>query len=343
MTFAEKIASYPGLLRYHIMNGNDTGGQAGNSWGHDIACWAATNEINWVHPVFDPTVLASGYPSLKFTQLSQSSSGAAGQWGMRFDPTLPGRQFGQNETFNVQWMERRSRYLNQHVFQSAGPKHAVIGRGDSALCDPGLPQSQYCSTTSSSLKLVMQNVDNYGIPKMYNDRDVPFEQYVAEASDFDLQPHQGINPPLGQYCSYRDISGGQYNRHHCFAYNDGLVNPTDEFMRWNTMTVQVSLGSLNAGQDLFVGSNIKAWGAWLGDVTAFKWLDFDTDLPANGPDKYGRVWFFIYQTSKQASEVHETAIAYYANVIVAEGAADPNYLTTDDAGVAGSPLALVLR
>lgn len=338
MTFAEKIASYPGLVRYHIMDTGDPSGQAGNTWGHDIASFIGATEVNPVHSVLDTGVLASGNPSLKMTVPSQSSSGASGQWTMRYSAdTLT--QFGAGETFNVQWMEKRSAFMCDHVYLSDGFKHSIIGRGDSPLCDPGAPTSQYCSTSSSSLKLVMQNQYNYGIPKMYNDQDVAFEQYVAAFSDFDLQPHQGTAPAGGTYCSYVAISGGQYNRTNCFAYLTGLASPSDPTTRWCTMTVQVTLGAISGAS--FVGSNIKAWGAWTGDA-AFKWLDYNTDLPANGTDKYGRIWLLPYQTNKQTSEVHDVAYVWYANVIVASGAAQPTYLTTDEIAT-GSQLAVVLR
>jgi hypothetical protein len=343
MTFAEKIASYPGLVRYHIFNSGDPSGQAGNTYGHDICSFIGAGEVNPNHSVLDTSVLASGNPTLRFTVLSQSSSGACGNWSMRFtsDDSI---QFGAGETFNVQWQEKRSRYMFEHAYVNAsGFKQSVIGKGDTpGLCDPAAPSSSVCATSSSSLKLVMQSAGAYFVPIMYDSNSIQFAQYVSAFSDYDYQPHQGTAPAGGTYCSYIALSNGSQpppNQTNCFTYSSGLVNPTDTTTQWLTNTVEVTLGTITSG--VFVNSHIRTWSAWE-NGTPFKWIDFFTDLPADGLAKYGRIWLLVYMTGKDPTEITNVASVWYGNVIVASGAVDPAYLTTTE--VAAQPqLALVLN
>lgn len=312
MTFAEKVASLgSAVVRSHIMAASDF-----QVYPADIACYVNNTEVNWVTPVLDTTTWA-GNPSIKFTQASQSSSAAAGQWYMSWSPF-----FGAGETFYVQWQERRSRYHFEHHYNnSAGFKHAIIGTGGGTSC--------------SSLELVVQNIEQRKVPCMYNSCDggdagagYSFRgfDYMLGGGDVDFQPRLTLPPPAGQYCSWYETRDNQ-NFANCFTYASGLANPSDAVTRWCTKTMQVSLGSISG--PFFANSNIKLWGYWEGDGAEYKIIDRTIDLVTAGTQKYGRIWLLPYQSQKDSTEVTDVAYVWVRDVIVATSMPPPTTTASD--------------
>ena len=138
---------------------------------------------------------------------------------------------------------------------------------------------------------------------------------IDGGSDVDMQPHQGTGPlGAGTYCSYQSRPTFPSG---CYKYSDGLASGGDSTTRWGTFTYQVTLGSISGG--FFVNSNVKAWVHWMGDTSpATKFIDYTTNLRANGTDKYGRLWLLTYQTSKDPTEITQNADMWYANVIISD-------------------------
>ena len=319
MNFAQKVEAWTNLnvlKRSHVMDSSDT---VERQFGDDIGYLMNSGQTNPTPPVLDTS---ESEPSLKFTIPSQSSSGASGQWTMRFAPDNS-VQFDEGETFGFMWDQKFDRVFIEYPYlNGAGWKQVIIGEADGATCSSS--NTSTCASSCTDLEIVVQNTFLREFPQIYNSCGVfqPFEIGPIYGSDFDRQPHQGNPPPAGSYC----FNGAQSA---CIKYSDGFANPGDQVTRWSTWGLQVSLGAKSGGY--FQNSNVKLWMSWKGDPENLI-FDYTTNLVASGSgtQKYGRAWLLPYHSGKDFNEVHAVSYTWYRNVAVISGAFDPAFLTTDE-------------
>lgn len=381
LTFDEKVAIQPGLLRSHVFSASDLFSVHGN----DIASWRTIDPQN---RFLDTTRLACGKPSLRFQCDPFKGSDSAGQWGCRFTPgPPPGRQFGPGEFFTYQYMYCVDRFMFEHNFEgnNGNFKLSMVGAGDYPTCSTSNNGTAFCPGTCTDIEIVTTNFNwGYQFPQIYNScyTFAGLQGRVSDVpSDWTDQPHYQPAPGTqAQVCSNQYIgSSGAFSAHpndlalyipgvqdyrpffrNCVTWFDGLANPTDQITRWGTFTVEVTLGTVfgpyrpgdpsypNKPGTRLYDCHVDAWLHWLGDPNpAQKFIDHTQDFyglditPPGSPSvqKYGRLWLLNYMTGKSATENHQSASSWYANVIIADQPIPKE--TADVSGGGASSLALV--
>ena len=271
-----------------------------------------------VRPTLDTTVKASGASSLKFTIPANSAADTSGSFFTNFSGDLS-RQFGENQTFYVQWRQRFDPVFITTQFASAtgtadGWKQVIIGTGDQ-------PGTIYFSCTA--LEVVTINSFHRGFPQMYNSCTgsslhpafYGFEE-PFNGSDFKLQ-----NARPSPYCLYSQGSTSYFPpTGNCFPY---VAN------EWMTFQVRIQTGPrmTTGAQDVFQNSYVTLWLAREGQPSQLliNWGPYD--LAAGDPtlnQKYGKVWLLPYNTNKTASVTYPVTYTWYDELIISTAQiADP--------------------
>jgi hypothetical protein len=275
-----------------------------------------------IMPTLDTTIMASGASSLRLTVPANSSADTSGSYFTNFSSDLS-VQFGENQTFYVQWRQRFDPVFITTKFASVngggadGWKQLIIGTGDQ-------PGTLYFSC--SDLEVVTINSFHREFPQMYNSCtqssahgafDAFEEPFVSpnSNSDFKLQ-----NARPSPYCLY---SQGNTNpvtffppTGNCFPY---VAN------EWMTFQVRIQIGP--RVNDVFTNSFVTLWLARAGQPsqTLFNWGPYS--LNAGDPalnQKFGKVWLTAYNTNKDSSVTYPQTYTWYDELIISTSQiADP--------------------
>ncbi len=299
-------------------------------------------------PVLDSTVKASGASSLKMTIPANSTANSSGDYWLNFSDDLL-TQFGAGTAFYVQW---RQRFSSCMLFQgsaepctgparayagAAGWKQVHIGTGDKPGCTTSNNSSGLCYSSCSDLETVPTNTLHRGFPQMYqgcpgNNVDLfePFSS-IYSSNDFKLQ-----NARPTPFCLYQ---AGVINPANYYAPNGNCIPYVAD--EWMTFKIKITVGNRNGSR--FDNSRIEMWVAREGQPSV-QVLNFPYSIYAGAAvddQKFGKVWFDIYNTGKSGAETNPVAYSWYDELIVStQDIADPNAApdTTNPTAAITSPI-----
>jgi hypothetical protein len=254
-------------------------------------------------PELDSTLRASGTSSLRFTIPANAGSDTSGSYWTNFSRDYS-IQFGENETFFVQWRQRFSSEFLAHR-AGGGWKQAIIGTGDRA-------GTNYNSCTA--LEVVTQNTYNRGLPTMYN-------SCTGSASH---GAYDGFEEPFGAYDFLLQNARADP---HCL-YTQGQTDPPTYFPpegncfgytadEWMTFQVQIELGPRSG--DEFADSHVRLWIARDGEASEAV-MDYGPyNLTAGAPEedqRFGAVWLTPYNTGRDEGTSYPEGYTWYDELIV---------------------------
>ncbi len=274
-------------------------------------------------PKLDRKMKASGTGSLKFTIPTRSDANDSGYFQVNFTPDNS-VQFGEGETFFVQW---RQRFSYEMLFDETGArrKYQILGGGKggfkTVIINAGDHRKLNYPVDSCTLQhLVMINGGQKGVISMYHScgwyAGLSTYHGLNERGNgqFDSQPG-GVN----KCWKYHPQTGDRLEK----AWKDCELLQPDE---WMTFQVQVTVGKwADSSKSSERSSNIKVWVAREGKPSR---LVIDHKLNLRRPEKpfmkYGKVWLLPYHTKKDPSEDHPEAYTWYDELIVSRSRiADP--------------------
>jgi hypothetical protein len=290
--------------------------------------WAGANDTARAPIVMDTQTYASGDGSIRFTIPSQSSAGTAGYLQTNFSPDNS-IQFGEGETFYVQWKQRFSCTMIYKDCDPTSPnykkerrRYAATGGGYTAfktiIINAGDDARLPYPTTSCTWQHIVLNgglddaIAGYHSCGWY----APFEKftgYLGGSGQFDRQPG-GDNSCMRVLDNPARLATWGDSDPNCVRY---------EADRW--ITFQVALTPYwQPDRTGDPKSNIKLWltpeGGKTSLVIDYNFYDRGPEPTTNGLDssflKYGKIWLLPYMTNKDPNEVHPEAYTWYDEIIV---------------------------
>ena len=304
-----------------MLNPDGTQGLPTASWWRE---WRGSFNACGPKPVLDTSVKASGTGSLKFTYESESAENCSGTFATNFSDNLS-VTFGEGDTFYVQFRLRYNcnfiyfdcdpasptyrtarRFYSSYDGDLTAAKSSIIESGDIAQ---GLPSVGACTW----MQIVLNHIEDHGVAGYHSCgwyesfKESTGESFVG-SSQFDWQPNSDHecwwmpNPP--------DQTKKTWGNTGPNCFNLGA----DE---WMTIQVMTSIGEWQPTKSGVPSSRVKIWAAREGGPQE---LITDHALylrgPSSGNTDYGKVWFMMFMTNKDASEVHPTAHAWFDDLIV---------------------------
>jgi hypothetical protein len=239
------------------------------------AKWPATGLYpsgdNAFRGTLDLTVKSSGSGSLRFEIPPHSPANVAGFWRQSF-----GRNFGEGNTFYVQFRQRFSKEMLKNSWGGTSWKQVIFHNAGSTCGDVELTTAQYYHT---------------GLPIMYTDCGA---RGIAT---------NGSTPPYqleqGDYnCWY-----GQYSAKSCFLY------PAN---KWVTFYYRVAIGHWNQPDskiEAWVSADGQPYKQWI------RMQNFILHNATPGHD-YDTLTLLPYMTSKDTKVEEPTAYTWYDELIV---------------------------
>lgn len=316
LTFSQ-LCAQPGVLKCVGFNSNadiplgayyQPYQSFGSPSGIDYIVSQTNPSFNGVPPTIDTTTYASDGGSLKFTIPSQSPANTSGDYFTNFPPVYPGSEF------YIRWKMRFStEFLSTHFTNSDGFKVLAVGKGDHANCSPqaalSIDSGGGCSLTHSPQNIVIENINQYGIPRMYHHSD--------ETIEFD---NSWMGPILWQNAR-PSPSCGYHASGNCFQF---YAN------EWMTFELHVKVGTWfiglrNAWNAAMASgttprnSQVELWGGREGQpmeyIISFNHFDLINNDPTHYGN-YGKVWLLPYQTNKDPTQVHPICYVWYDELII---------------------------
>jgi hypothetical protein len=325
-------STQPGVVRVWSFDDNTaftscTGNPAQGCNGYNFGQYPDGNG-SFANITRDTTTPAEGGSSMLFTIPSLSPANASGQWFTNFSPDLS-VQFGAGQTFYIQWRQRFSPcYLFNGANDAAclangtprtfagglGWKLAQIETGDIPGCTPSHSTSDVCAQNCTDLEIVTQNTYHRGFVQMYNSCGTstshpnpywPFEEPYG-ASDFKME-----NAMPAPYCLYS--TGPTYPGCYHFIANE-----------WLTFYEVITLGPRgSSGNDEWINSTVQLFVARDGGqyTQVFNFEPSPPGIalvagPAASNQKYGKIWFTTYNTSKDPTVSQPVAYTWFDSLII---------------------------
>ncbi len=224
-----------------------------------------------VRGTMDTNIKASGAGSLRFMIPSRSGANMSGFW---LDSL--GADFGQNQTFYVQFRQRFSPEMLSTYYEPGGGWKQVIIHG-AASC--------------ASLELTTVNQYLRGFPQMYTD---------CGARNFHVESGGQLLLQQGDYnCPYSNQSSSGCGR---YRANE-----------WMTFYYHIQIGQWNSPNSniraymAYEGEPLKQFV----DIRNYS-LNYDSSVN----DKYQKIQLTPYMTGKNSSQDHPTAYTWYDELIV---------------------------
>jgi len=248
----------------------------------------------------DQKIKASGVASLRFTIPTHSSANTSGSFWLEFADDLS-VQFGSGEEFYVQWRQRFSPEMLKTEYKGGnGWKQAIIGEGSR----PG-----HTAYSCTDIGVVVENTYQVNAPRMYHScgrkdgQFDPFQVYSQQQKAYLIQNAVG--------CPSNPVTSPP-----CFMYKPD---------QWMTFQVRIKVGTWYKNDKNYKhDSTIQFWVAYEGkpsklviDLSPERGTGYDlynTDLA----EKFGKVWFLPYNTSKDPSQDHPTAYTWYDELIISK-------------------------
>jgi hypothetical protein len=304
---------------------NQGSGGSQGAWGYNSGILPSGSNYSNVNR--DATIKASGASSLRFTIPSNSAAGGSGSWFTNFSNDLS-YQVGAGQEVYIQWRQRFSpEYLTTQYSAvggglAGGWKLADISGGDLPSCAPGTANSTSCPTSCWDFEVVVQNVNQRGLPQTYANCAGPWAY-----------------APMNGYTSNVTVQ----NAVGCL-YPDYISPPCVKFFanEWMTFQIHIKVGTWNSWS-----STVQLWVAREGQpsvlvidcspTAAQPCTNFHDGSAAGGwylynsntNYKIGKVWLLPYHTNKDPTQVTPTAYTWYDELIISRSRiADPGATTT---------------
>jgi hypothetical protein len=305
--FATRCAG-PGVIR---CVGFDAASEIAGEWGIDPTGSMSGDAT----PEIDPSVMASGTGSLKFTIPASSGADTSGSYFANFSDDLS-VQFDSGDEFWVQWRQRFDPTFATAEFAGGGGwKQAIIGEGSRA----GDPVA-----SCTSLELVTFNAYQAGFPRLYHSCGFKDSQY------------EPIQPPMdggNDFALQNAISGCTYlnpNVPPCMGYQSDA---------WMTFTVHIQIGTWYQNDGNYAhDSTVQLWVANEGEASKLVvdmspgdagcaaeqsslpecHTGYDLGNDAVGKAKYGQVWLVPYNTDKDPGTTYPESYTWYDELIVSK-------------------------
>lgn len=263
-------------------------------------------------PTIDTSgIAASGTGSLKFVVPSNTEGAYAGQWFTTFTEDF--QRFFENSTFYIQFRYRMdTNAVNSIRTRSgAGIKAMIAGWGSTAARG-----TNYYSSCSL-IELVIQGLDNWGIPMMYHACGTFTRLVDPGVSQWNSSDENEQNARPSPYCfhyapTFADLQPPNGN---CFVY---LPN------EWMTFKVRVDVGNYTGPGGLYTNSRVRMWAAHEGQ-SSVPVIDKTMDLNAGYSDDkagWGNLWLLPYSGS--GSNILYGGTFWYDELIIStQDIADP--------------------
>lgn len=322
--FATRCAA-AGVLKCVDFDADDdftTGlGGTNGAWGGSFGVMPQDGTSNY-YVTRDTSVKASGTSSLRFDIPAASpQNGNVGAWFTRLkdDNSV---LIGEGQELYVQWRQRIDQNIldttyvaNDGTSLAAGIKLADISAGDRPTCMLGSGDSQLCPTTCWDFEVVLQNIDQFELARMYANCAGPqaYHQMMGVTSNFTVQNGVG--------CLYPDYTAPPCVR---LAGNEWLTFQIHIAVNaWNTYTnvIQMWMAREGGSSVLLVDCSSTAsdkCNDGAGDVDGWYLFNSDTNY------KIGKVWLLPYQTNRGTQSQGVATSVWYDDLIIStQPIADP--------------------
>ena len=236
--------------------------------------------------VLDTQIRASGKGAMRVIIPGESPANTSGTWRVNFSEDPFATQFGENQTFYVQWRQRFDAFYLQHEFRGAsGFKQIIIGEGDR----PGEKEARSCT----SLEIVVNNGWFRGYPQMYHS--------------------------CGLYWPYEPYRFVDYVEDEWMTFQVGItLGPLG--VAYDSATGKEAYGYTNSSIEMWVAREGERSKLTHRESDLVLRVD-QSQYPI---PRYGKVWFLTYMTGKDPREKHSETYTWYDELIISRSRiADP--------------------